>query len=429
MPAIVFIALLTASSLQPQTTLLVTIRDDFNIPLSGIEVNVALEADPRQVAKGTSDGLGVAVLSVTPFRPYIVTAAASGYESPSGTPINPPPGEVAVSLLLRREELLPEPEVPQVRRLPNGSIIGKVLTLDGEPAVDVPVKAKHQSSSNIYSGQTRADGSFALSVPPGSYDVESPGVSSASPWFRSTPSYVAYEPSETTTRVGVSSRGISASVDLRLKAVRHFNVTVAVKDNAGARVPYADVTFSYRRDFRIPHSTRGEFRTDASGIVQLGPMPPGPVTIIARHGERPDMAGIATIDVRDAPLDDVTVALTPAGRLVGRVEFLDRQVPLHGGEGIRVLQHPPDSPLPGYAPDDAGLVNAIGEFTLTGLVGDVCLALTGLPSGWRLRDITHRGEDMTARPFTIESGDTVTDVLIRVEPGEWVIKPPPRCSR
>ena len=69
-----------------------------------------------------------------------------------------------------------------------------------------------------------------------------------------------------------------------------------------------------------------------------------------------------------------------------------------------------------------------GKFSLDGLIGERCLRVDGIPPGWRLRDITHEGRDITNRILRFESGDAYTDVLIRIVPGDAPQGPPPDCK-
>jgi hypothetical protein len=49
------------------------------------------------------------------------------------------------------------------------------------------------------------------------------------------------------------------------------------------------------------------------------------------------------------------------------------------------------------------------------------LGLSGIPSGWRLLDITYNGEDYTSRPFSLATGDHLAGVTIRVEAGAPIL--------
>ena len=62
-------------------------------------------------------------------------------------------------------------------------------------------------------------------------------------------------------------------------------------------------------------------------------------------------------------------------------------------------------------------MSAGGEFVLPASTGERCLGLSGIPSGWRLLDITYNGEDYTSRPFSLAIGDHLAGVTIRVEAG------------
>jgi hypothetical protein len=217
--------------------------------------------------------------------------------------------------------------------------------------------------------------------------------------------------------------------DLLLTSVRLFNVTVNVIDDLGWAVPDAEVFATASRLNYSKHTSR---QTGQDGSVMIGPTLPGPVQIVIQATkDNRHLEASATIEVRDAPID-VTVPLVASATIIGRVEFIGRVAPLHNGDsanGLRVIHAPPGvGPPSETSRNKSGLVSANGEFMLTHALGEQCLRLSGIPAGWRLRNITYNDRDYTYRPFSVESGDSLAGVVIRVEPGDMVSQPRV-CSR
>jgi hypothetical protein len=113
--------------------------------------------------------------------------------------------------------------------------------------------------------------------------------------------------------------------------------------------------------------------------------------------------------------------------LSGQVEFRNLSRPIQRARGLRVVPATPGFAA-SYSSLDPGLMDPTGQFSLDGLIGERCLRVDGIPPGWRLREITHEGRDITNRILRFESGDAYTNVLIRILPGEAPQGPPPDCK-
>ena len=161
----------------------------------------------------------------------------------------------------------------------------------------------------------------------------------------------------------------------------------------------------------------------------IGPLIPGPVTIIARSvGGLDRLAGVFSIDVQELP-QEVTLRLLPAARITGRVEFAGRDAPLHGTSGLRLRFEPVGWPGPGHYSTEDPSIALDGRFDLTGLAGEGCLRMHGLPLGWRVSGVSHQGSDVPTSSFALEPGDYVSDVVIHVVRGTEPPGPAPECVR
>ena len=146
-------------------------------------------------------------------------------------------------------------------------------------------------------------------------------------------------------------------------------------------------------------------------------------TADGRNGIR--LAGVTELEVVDRPRDDVVIALVPAARMRGGVEFSPpERTP--GDAALAVMPTVPGRPLPGHRSDDPdGRVGPDGSFALEGLIGTRCLRIWSIPTGWRLGAILRDGRDITDEPITFAPGQQVDDVILRLVPGaEYAIQRP-----
>ena len=417
---------LAADAAAQDTRFVVYVTDYQNQLLPGALIEVRLEKTQQVVAKATAGAQGTASISVEPFRPYSITASFPDHVFFFGPTVAiPPPGDNVVWLRLNRVEPLGPPDGPSAPR--SGEMAG-VVTSDGVALVDVDVEvagAGYTSFRTI----TRADGSYRVAVPPGTYVVRAGGPQALAPMRAlASPGYSTYKRLESF-QVQVLS-GYRSFIDLELTpGERLLSVNVLVIDGAGQPVPNAEVEARGRREEGEPMlSFVQKLKTNERGSVTLGPMMQGPVMITAKAIRRssPQMA-TTSIDLRDTFLDEITIQLQQGATLSGQVEFRNRSRPMQNARGLRVVPAVPGFAA-SYLSTDPGLMDPTGKFTLDGLIGERCLRLDGLPPGWRLGDITHEGRDITNRVLRFEAGDAYTDVRIRLVPGETPQGPPPDCK-
>ena len=410
--------------------LIVTVVDQANAPLPDAHIEV-LAPDPRRaptlIASGATDALGEVVLTVEPFRAYQIRVRHAGFKplEPQPRTIWPFAGDVAIPFLLvadvdaRRTDIRAGASPPPVRK---GILTGLVVSLAGKPLANVPVLA--HSGADVAHTRTEADGSYRFALNDGTYEVSAGGDFAVPPTLWSSPTVIAYErdaPVRAAVQLGRQTRA-----DIILTPIRLFGITVTVIDDRGEVVPNADVYVAVERQ---NWSGVGDRRTGTDGSLKMSPVLPGPVRILVKAAKDDrSLGGSAVIEVTDAPVD-VTIPLVESSTITGRVEFLGRVDPLHDSDGLHVFNRPPDMNLGRSNTDPSGLVRANGEFIVYAL-GEQCLFLEGIPSGWRLLDITYNDGDYTQRPFVLESGQNLSGVVIRVEPNDPNVERPTRsCSR
>ena len=373
--------------------------------------------NPTLIASVQTDALGMAAISISlhEFNRYYVRATHKQYfpTEPEFLPMQLFEGDVAVGIELFPRDFYVDFPVGEPTEIVHGRLVGQVSTPTGEGMPNILILALSQSSTgNNGSTHTGNDGSYSLDLWPGEYRISAAGDASASVAKPSLPDYSAYPVTEQTTVRVVAGRRTRA--DMVLKPVRTVNLTVRVADDLGQSVSNADV---FALSERGNSSTMVAGLTGEDGSVKIGPTSPGEVGLLihATKDERYLIAK-AKIEIQDRPLT-VRMSLVPSGIITGRVEFVGRFEPLHSPGGLRVIQTVPGRSIPIHTiKGTSGQVTASGEFKVTHLLGEQCLVLDGIPSGWRLVDVTLDGQDYTNRAFRLESGQIISGVVIRVEP-------------
>ena len=430
-PAIVLVLLCALSApLSAQTTrLLVTVVDrTTGVSIPDVRVQIFREdppLDPRNptpvktlIASAQTDGLGTAAISISldVYPQYYIRATHKQYfpTEPEFRPMRLSEGDVAVGIELFPRDFYIDFPVGKPTEIVHGRLVGQVSTPTGEGMPNMLILAQSQSTTGLNgSTHTGNDGSYSLDLWPGDYKISAAGDASASVAKPSSPDYSAYPVTEQTTARIVAGRRTRA--DMVLNPVRTVNLTVRVTDDLGESVSNADV---FALSERGNSSAMVAGLTGEDGSAKIGRTSPGEVGLLihATKDERYLIAK-AKIEIQDRPLT-VTMSLVPSGMITGRVEFVGRVDPLHSPGGLRVIQTVPGRSIPIHTiKGTSGQVTASGEFKVTHLLGEQCLVLDGIPSGWRLVDVTHNGQDYTNRAFRLEAGQIIDGVVFHVEPG------------
>jgi hypothetical protein len=304
---------------------------------------------------------------------------------------------------------------PRLPLVSYGVVSGRVLSPEGEPLASINVTAQGHSMGigvQIVRTVTDGNGTFRMAVPIGHYTVSSRGSESFPERCCPLPPFFdVYGPGEVA-QVPILTNRETSGVDLYLPRERRFRATVTVVGDAG---PVSDG----RVDWRSDDDGRGfSARLDEDGVADLGPLAPGQYRLWATAGEKPQqLAGTTTIQIEDSPLEHVVINVFPGGRLNGRlVDHEGRPFRVPRGSQFKVIPNSLGSHSLTYHPDYE--VEPDGRFALTGLIGDVCLVVTG--ENAHAAQIVHQGADMTDRAFSIDYGELITDVMIRMAPGSFV---------
>jgi hypothetical protein len=413
----------TVPAYAQDSRLLITViardHDGLEFPLQGATVHVKRREDGNLVSTATTNQLGFVEIVVPSLRTYgySVVATLDGYEPDMGLrrieeDVWAPPGDVEVRYTLR---MIPPPPGPDVGGPPpifpdKGRIFGRVVLPDGTPLPRTSIQARGQRWGG--NTETAEDGSFNIRLFPDVYTLHASGRTY-------TGSRVGSRNGDYPSPVVVASRRNSGPVDLVLEPFYLFYVSVIVTNDLGARVPSAKVEF-------IGDGVAANLPTGQDGVLTLGPFPPGRRTIVANANvDGTEFAGTTSADSLEAD-QEVSVVLMPAARMSGRVEFDGRSTPLHSTSALHVTAHVLGTT--GTNSDRRALVGPEGQFTLTGLVGAMCLSVVNIPSPWYVVDITQQGRDITNKAVTFNPGEVAIDVLIRLERADGPIPERPKCK-
>ena len=397
-------------------------HDSVSSPLSGVTVRVTRTEDGALVKTATTDGLGLAEIVVPPLQKccYLIVGTLEGYVPLMGAPgfeLFPPPGDVAVGIHLQMIPVDPGPDIGAPTTGPAlGGIFGRIVLVDGTP---VPFTLLNARGPRLQpSTQTAEDGSFRIETFPDLYTIESPGSRFAlrPGALRGAKSGVFPSP------VRIVAGRYTGPVDLVLEPLDLFHIAVTVTNELGDSVSGAQIEFT-----GLERS--GLESTGEDGTTTIGPFAPNSkqTIFVNTRLDGVELAGVASVDVLDSD-QEVSIVLRPAATLSGRVEFIDRSRPLQGGHGPRVVARGPDSTSSGASRARSVLVDPEGGFTLTGLVGDLCLSVVDAPAPWVVRDVALQGLDVTNQLLTFKPGEQISGLLFRLEQGDGSHWTYPKCK-
>jgi 5-hydroxyisourate hydrolase-like protein (transthyretin family) len=361
------IGLDAASALQPVPSgrLSGTITDSrTGAPIAGVRVAVGSPAlpEPRQT---TTDRDGRYDVASLPPGAYTVSVRAETYVG-SGFAfrrLHGTQGSITVAAQQHRDQV-------DIRLIKEASVSGRILQVDGTPAVGAAVNLLRPHSSegqrllaSLGTALTDSDGRFRVAgLAPGDYYVS------------------AFEPDPTVTT--------------GIRSAHSPTYYPGSADAAGAR--------------RIRVATA----TDIVGIdfvIQRVPW-----TRILGLAKRADDATLRFAAIILQPNDkegitDIVLDLTPGATLTGRVRFES-----HGASGpdvttLRLYAPLVDGTKFGGEPKSRMSIN--GRFELVGVdAGSRLIRAMQVPAPWSLERVTQGGQDITYTPVAIKQGEKLEDV-------------------
>lgn len=266
----------------PAHSLDVVVTTEDDTPLQGADVLVSC-ADPVGFSGKTNDKGAVSIGRLC-APPYTVHVSSNGFETAVRNDVVPQP------------KSHPKPVRIALRKL--GWIQVSVVDQNGDPA---PLSTVFVTGPTIWPArqtQSNAFGRTQISaLPAGTYDLRAIRGDLAS---------------AITTGVNVE-RGQGTSVKLMLVASRRISVLVV--SGSGEKAPPVPAASVVLAEYGLS-SFPLQGTTGPDGIVQLGPIPPGPATVTARADGFVSPGAVAV----EPDQTSVTIAMLQAGKLTGEVQ-------------------------------------------------------------------------------------------------------------
>ena len=362
-------------------------------------------------AEARTNQSGQASIAVAPLQWYAVSAVAPGFTSRDEVLMAPARGTTSFPVPL-------EPIPPRLPQFKYGTVSGRVLGAAGVPLANIIVFADPAHPSG-WGGRTTTgeDGAFRIDVPVGTYRIRTERSSPYPPFIAVPPVFDVYGRAEAP-RVVVAADRETPAVVISPPREQRFRARVTVLGESGP------VTEG-RVEWRGAHGRGAAARIHPDGTADLGPLEPGPFTLTAVAGRKPaQLAGTAAIEIVEGPLDDVVIAVIPAGRARGRIVGPDgRPFRPRPGQSVWVTPNPVGS-LSTWFPER---VEVDGYFFVPGLIGDVCLRASG--DDLHTASVTHDGTDYTGRALRFEPGQEISGIVIRLERGRVAYPDDRRCGQ
>jgi Carboxypeptidase regulatory-like domain len=230
-----------------------------------------------------------------------------------------------------------------------------------------------------------------------------------------------------------------ASVDFQLVRVALARIDGTVVNSTGQATDNVQITLTDAAA-SVPGAITMGVRADADGRFHLANVPPGSYRLIARapvsqpgspspapgpfggRGVRPlgpmstaiRLWGSVDVPVDGRNLTNVLVTLQQGLTVSGRIAFQGSAQPPADLTRIRVNLSPADPGVMGGQPQNAaGVVDASGKFTITGVIpGLYRLSAGGAGNGWFIDSAIVDGQDTLDFPFEVKPGAAPSGAVI-----------------
>lgn len=313
-----------------------------------------------------------------------------------------------------------------------GVIAGRVFDETGEPVSGVNIWVmrteyfRGRRRAVAMGGSYRTDdiGQFRVSgVPPGEYTVMAwlPDTWTAGPEKQSFGYAPSYHPGTASyadaLRVKVGPGQEASNVDVNLAMARTATLSGTAYKSDGS--PLAGSSVNLSREVAGPSFSTNfglkDAPVSADGTWTMKNVSPGEYTIDVSSRDRPPERASMPIVVQGTELSGITLVTDGGGTIAGQVVTDDgqplppgRSRPRAGAEGVG----PDRQPMMLMSGDDNGVVKPDGSFALSGVVGPALVRLTGLPSGWRVKQVDVGGDDYAQKPLRPSSHQKIDGIRI-----------------
>src|SRR5262245_22872702 len=312
------------------------------------------------------------------------------------------------------------------------AITGRVLGVGGEPLANLYVTAAAVSHRGSSGAPTDDRGVFRVfGLAPGAYRV----CADPRSMLRSAPvETVGERPVKTCAPAAVSQSEAqivtlaprsAPVVEIRLQRRSVYSVSGAVVDASGLAIDRGTVTAA-----ALDGEGRAWNDDVRQGFFSVVGLPPGRYAIRAAVGlpEKPAATlretdrqqGIATVQVDAEDVSGVTIAMSKAATIRGRI-LVESEAPAAPNlAAVRILTVVTE-PARFERIQQPATVAADRTFTLSDLFGPQLLVINGLPDGWVVRSVVYRGRDILGLPTEFTDPASI-DVVVSRHPASLSVR-------
>lgn len=417
-----------AGQTQPKGTAVVrgtVVAADTGAPLRRVLVR-ASAPEAQDMKAATTDDQGRFEIKELVGGRYTISAQKTGYVTLAfgqrrvgerGTLVEVPAGQTVEKVAIA---------------LPRGGVItGRVSDEFGEPLAEAMVQVqryRYMPGGRRLMPMGRGDmtddqGSFRLyGLEPGEY-VVSATVRNASPVMMAdgrlapdsgqgyAPTYYPGTPSQQEAqRVTVAPGQEVSGISFALTPTRVARISGRVTGGADGAAVNGFVMVRPEEGFTGGMMPGGMVQAD--GAFAINGVAPGRYVLqVQPRSQGPsELVGLASVTVAGADVENVVIALRPAGRISGRFEFEGGTPSDVTPAMVRVMAMPAD-PFGARVFTGPPQTGNDFSFSLQGVMGAVTLRASA-PPGWYLQSIRYGGDDVSDAPVQLDPGTDIRDVRI-----------------
>lgn len=256
-------------------------------------------------------------------------------------------------------------------------------------------------------GRGPSAGSGQAAVPSAGSGDDEESLSYAPTYFPGVPSVVEAKP----ITVGLSEEVNDINFNMQLVRAARIAGTVSNPDGT----PTSSGNINLITDGTMARGQLGAnfgSRIDWDGSFEIVNVPPGRYVLRARGTDtEPPQFASQPVSVNGQDVEGVTVILAEGAHLAGTVTMLPGSTPPPDVTSIRITA--PSLDQDSFGPQQNARVDREGKFTLDGVAaGTHLIRPSGGLRGWTLKSVTIDGRDVTDTPFTLRSGQSVSNVAV-----------------
>jgi protocatechuate 3,4-dioxygenase beta subunit len=396
LPLIITLPLLTAAQTQGSIEGIATNKLT-KIPIAGVRVHMTAISDRTINFDTVTDGAGAYRIENVPPGEY-----SPSFDTPKGfVPQDP------LKFLGKqpRVQVTDDTAKYDFEIIPASAISGRLLDPDGNPVPNATITAVPIGGLLPGMAQTDSQGRYFMSVAPGKYRVQARSAPGKWP-----PTYYPGETDPASAEVIKVREGAQVGgYDIRFRPPSNHYLRGIVRDNAGKPAPGVEVTVQPSAGL-IEQLAKA--KSDADGVFELKPVPPGNWQIISRisHDGVP-WFGTARVIMSDRDLDSVDLRIDPPFTVPLDVQGAPDQLPNILRFELQVL----DASTHQMATGRDGVYRFDGLYP-----GPYRLRLYGAMPGHYVKAVLLGAQDVAGRPFDLGPESPALHVIYAPNAGRIV---------